>query len=311
MRCCERTVKGGGVGNRIPYRWYVESGFILMCVLALAPTAPLLSTFAVMYFVICNPILRHVLIFTYKPQFDAGGIRWPFIFDMVISSLLVGHILLATSMALKVAVGPAILASLLCVPTLVFRRLSRQRFLRAYEDAALLQTSLLDGWDTTSDSTTRTMQGREEFRQFLVDAHKACYVPVAVVGTNTDKILTAEPAVVVPTATDTDLATLSGDLPPFPLQTSLGPRNVSSDSTRGHQVGVVMRRMLTTSANVLPAAQLQKSLSLPSLPPKQQGYDSATEARPAVKVSSLGSIREGENGEKVYIFDSVETQKEK
>lgn len=45
--------------------------------------------------------------------------------------------------------------------------------MRSFEDAALLQTSLLDGWDTAA---VDSFEDREEFRQFLVDAHKAAYV---------------------------------------------------------------------------------------------------------------------------------------
>ena len=148
-----------------------------MFVLALAPAAPVLAPFAVMYFIVCNPILRHVLIFTYKPQFDAGGSRFPFLFDMVISSMLVSQILMSVMLALKNAGGPAVVAFFLPVPTMVFRRTCIKRFRGAYQDAALLQTSLLDGWDTSDNTATNTVEGREEFRRFLVDAHKAAYVP--------------------------------------------------------------------------------------------------------------------------------------
>jgi hypothetical protein len=150
---------------------------VLMFVLALAPAAPILAPFAVMYFIVCNPILRHVLIFTYKPQFDAGGIRFPFLFDMVTSSMFVSQMLLGVMLILKNARGPAVIAILLVVPTAAFRRTCLKRFLNAYQDAALLQTSLLDGWDTSENSRVRTAEGREEFRQFLVDSHKAAYVP--------------------------------------------------------------------------------------------------------------------------------------
>ena len=49
----------------------------------------------------------------------------------------------------------------------------RNRFLRSFEDAALCQTSMLDGW---YDEGNFTFDKREEFRKFLVDAHKAAYV---------------------------------------------------------------------------------------------------------------------------------------
>ena len=106
---------------------------------------------------------------------------------MCISSLLVSQALLSTMILLKGAIGPAILAGLLSMPTLVYRRTALRRFLGAYQDAALLQTSLLDGWDAPEDSYIRSSDGREEFRQFLVDCHKAAYVPACVAGTNTGK----------------------------------------------------------------------------------------------------------------------------
>mmetsp|Transcript_2086 Transcript_2086/g.3075 ORF Transcript_2086/g.3075 Transcript_2086/m.3075 type:complete len:165 (+) Transcript_2086:1-495(+) len=58
--------------------------------------------------------------------------------------------------------------------------------------------SLLDGWD---NSLPTTVEKREEFRKFLVDAHKAAYIPVCIAGGATH-VLTAEPAVVV--ASDND-----------------------------------------------------------------------------------------------------------
>lgn len=177
LKCCHRMVRGGGAGNRVPYRWYVESGMVLMFVLALAPAAPIVAPFAVLYFLVCNPIIRYVLIFTYKPSFDAGGRRFPFLFEMAMSSMLVSQILMGTMLALKSAGGPAAVSILLAVPTLVFRRTCRKRFLGAYQDAALLQTSLLDGWDTSDNAATNTVEGREKFRKFLVDSHKAAYVP--------------------------------------------------------------------------------------------------------------------------------------
>eukprot|EP00591_Stephanopyxis_turris_P017882 CAMPEP_0195543234 /NCGR_PEP_ID=MMETSP0794_2-20130614/52013_1 /TAXON_ID=515487 /ORGANISM="Stephanopyxis turris, Strain CCMP 815" /LENGTH=90 /DNA_ID=CAMNT_0040677389 /DNA_START=482 /DNA_END=754 /DNA_ORIENTATION=- len=65
-----------------------------------------------------------------------------------------------------------------------------KRFLRAYEDAGLLQTSMVDNCGKTQES-------REDFRRFLVDSHRAAYVPVCIAGSATS-VLTVEPAAVVP-----------------------------------------------------------------------------------------------------------------
>jgi len=106
-------------------------------------------------------------------QFDGGGFRWPFIFDMCITTLYVGSLLLSVQMALKQAAGPALAAVLVMVPLFMFQKEMKTRFLRSFEDAALLQTALLDGWDNSHDYA---FEKREEFRAFLVDAHKAAYV---------------------------------------------------------------------------------------------------------------------------------------
>jgi hypothetical protein len=110
------------------------------------------------------------MIFLYKPKFDMGGYRFKIIFDMCVSGMVVGQILLIAMMSSKRAAGPAIAAALPLIPTIAFRYTTRKRYLRAFNDVALLQTSLLDGWDT-SEETSETK--REEFRRFLVDSHKA------------------------------------------------------------------------------------------------------------------------------------------
>lgn len=269
MRCCARIVRGGGAGNKMPYRFYVESGVVLMCVLALAPAAPILSPFAVMYFLVCTPLLRYVVIFTYKPQWDAGGIRWPFLSDMIISSLLASQLLLTTMMGMKRAAGPAALAALLCVPTIIFRQNCRKRYLAAYKDAALMQTSLLDGWDTNEKSS---IEQRKEFRRFLVDAHKASYVPACIAGANTNSIITAEPAVVIAAPNDVDgdgapvidFTREETDLPQVEKADPQRARSQGKESSErqggilnDHQAGAVMRRGSVLTFAKPPAASAQ------------------------------------------------------
>jgi hypothetical protein len=82
-------------------------------------------------------------------------------------------------MVLKGSLGAAIIAGLPLIPTWLFHRYCGKTYRKAYDDAALLQTSLLDGWDTYAESS---LGHREEFRHFLVDAHKAAYVPVCLAG---------------------------------------------------------------------------------------------------------------------------------
>jgi len=248
MNCCSRLVRGGGSGGPVPYRVFVDSGVVLLCTLALAPASPLVASASFVYFLFCVPLLRRNVLFMYRPVFDGGGLRWPFVFDMCISALIMGEILLLTQMVLKSAIGPAIAAGLPIIPTLLFQRDCKARFMKAYKDAALLQTSLLDGWDTTEESSTSR---REEFRQFLVDSHKAAYVPVCIAGTDTEEYLTAEPAVVVPEPGDTDFEGVAGlDMPDEPLNVEL-PEDIPVVALPGQrrmsvQHGATLRRAVNS-----------------------------------------------------------------
>jgi len=200
LKVLARAVQGGGSGGPIPYRIYVDSGVVMLCLLALAPASPLIAIAAFVYFLFCVPMLRWVLIFLYKPRFDIGGARFPFIFDMCVSGMIAGQSLLGTMLLIRKAFGPAIVAFFPLIPTLFYRWILLKRYLNAFTDVALLQTSLLDGWDTNEESCTSK---REEFRQFLVDCHKAAYVPVCI-ASDEATVITSEPAVVMPLETDAD-----------------------------------------------------------------------------------------------------------
>lgn len=132
-----------GAGPPIPYRIYVDSGVVLLCLFALAPSSPLIAPAAFIYFLVCLPLLRWTMIFLYKPKIDVGGGRFPFIFDVLVSGMVVGQVLLTTMMLLKQATGPALAAIMPFLPTIFYRYTLRRKYLRAFEDAALLQTSLL------------------------------------------------------------------------------------------------------------------------------------------------------------------------
>ena len=73
FKCCTRVVLGGGPGTPTPYRIYVDSGIVLLCLMALAPSSPLLAPACFMYFLVFQPILRRNLIYMYRPKFDGGG----------------------------------------------------------------------------------------------------------------------------------------------------------------------------------------------------------------------------------------------
>jgi Calcium-dependent channel, 7TM region, putative phosphate len=110
-KCCARMMRGGGPGAPVPYRLYVDSGVVLMCILALAPATPLLSLAGLAYFNIVEPLLRRNLIFVYRPKFDNGGARWDVIFEMIIVAICVGIVLLTSQMVLKAAIGPAVVTA--------------------------------------------------------------------------------------------------------------------------------------------------------------------------------------------------------
>jgi len=74
----------------------------------------------------------------------------------------------------------------------MFSLWTEELFLRPYKDTALLQTSRLDGGQESYSESQR-----EEFRRWLVDCHKASYVPTCLLGSK-DNLLTVEPAVVIP-----------------------------------------------------------------------------------------------------------------
>jgi len=198
-RCCRRCVMGGGPGGPVPYRIYIDSGVVFLCAVTLSPIAPLVAPVSLLYFLYCTPLLRRNLIFMYRPRFDTGGLRWPFLADMYISSMVVGQTLLSIVMGLEQAGGPAIMAASSIIPILLHRRSTRLKYYRSYMDAALLQTSQLDTWDASLEETTEDR--REQYRKFLVDAHKAAYVPICIAG-GISEALTAEPAVVVPHEND-------------------------------------------------------------------------------------------------------------
>ena len=81
-----------GPGAELPFRIYVDSGWILSAMTTLAPVCPLIGPFALFYFVALAPMLRFLVVFAYRPKFDSGGDKWPNLHHIVISSLLLGQV---------------------------------------------------------------------------------------------------------------------------------------------------------------------------------------------------------------------------
>jgi hypothetical protein len=117
----------------------------------------------------------------------------------IIPIIIIVQVLLTTIFVLRKAYVSAVLAGVVILPTYWFSQMCKTKFLRSYNDASLLQTSRLDGWDNSAPTSKKM---REEHRLWLVDCHKASYVPICLAGS--DSLLTVEPAATVPTERDKD-----------------------------------------------------------------------------------------------------------
>ena len=81
-----------GPGPEMPYRIYVDIGYVFSCVTTLAPVCPLIGPFALLYFIILAPMIRWMAVFAYRPKFDSGGDKWPKLYHIIITSLLIGQV---------------------------------------------------------------------------------------------------------------------------------------------------------------------------------------------------------------------------
>jgi len=194
-----RVLKKGGLGNEVPYRIYVDSGYTFACMTALAPLCPLLGPICLLYMIIVVPMLRWLLVFGYRPAFDGGGDKWPKLHHMIVTSLLLGQVITAITLVLKQNVWEGFFIALFIIPTVLYNSIILEKYLRPYQDAALLQTSRMYyqyGRDSNPSINTSSWLEQEEYRRWLVDCHKASYLPTCLSGGETN-ILTTEPAVVI------------------------------------------------------------------------------------------------------------------
>jgi hypothetical protein len=100
------------------------------------------------------------------------------------------------------------------IPTLLYNNIIKERFLRPYQDASLRDTSRMYNIHQEEQKGLDEWQKREEFRRWLVDCHKASYLPTCLSG-GTKNLLTAEPAMIVakpiPNDSPTNLPEMDGD----------------------------------------------------------------------------------------------------
>lgn len=198
--CAARATAGGGPGGVVPYRIYVNVGIIFLCVVALAPLCPMLAPVGMLCLLFIIPMMKWSHIFVYRPIFDAGGKKWPLLHDIMMTAVFGSQIVLTISFVLKKGFIVAILSALSTTLTWTFGTVCKDTFGQSYSDAALLQTSELDGWNVEDETS---MVERERYRKWLVDCHKASYVPICV--NAEDNFLTSEPAVVIPSERDQDI----------------------------------------------------------------------------------------------------------
>ena len=83
------------------------------------------------------------------------------------------------------------------IPTLVFNSIVLEKFLKPFRDASLHYTGRIHRKDVEAREDTDPWREREEFRRWLVDCHKASYLPTWMSGGDKN-LLTAEPALTVP-----------------------------------------------------------------------------------------------------------------
>ena len=81
------------------------------------------------------------------------------------------------------------------IPTLLYDKVLLEKYSRPYLDAALLQTRRMYSHTGNDAANAKSSLQREEYRRWLVDCHKASYLPTCLSG-GKDNLLTSEPAVV-------------------------------------------------------------------------------------------------------------------
>ena len=201
LKCCARCAQGGGMGGPIPFRVYVDSSVVLLCALTFCVISPLVLPCAFIYFLVTVPLWRRQLLLVYRPMFDAGGMRWPFLFNVVMSALYLSQMLVGLVLLLKNMYTPSILTFLTTVLTIDFHLSCNRRFRQAYFDIGLMQSGLIN----ESNKSKGILQPRglnediynekEDFRKWLVDAHLAAFIPICMLDNlRLVETLTAAPA---------------------------------------------------------------------------------------------------------------------
>ena len=132
------------MGGPLPFRVYVDSSVVLLCSILFSIVSPLVLPCTLIYFVSTIPLWRRQLLLVYRPMFDAGGMRWPFLFMVVMSALYLSIVMVATILLLKNMFTASVLTVLALVPAIDFHRTCNKRFKGAYMDIGLMQAGLIN-----------------------------------------------------------------------------------------------------------------------------------------------------------------------
>jgi hypothetical protein len=120
------------------------------------------------------------------------------------------QVITAITLVLKQNVWEGFSIALSIVPTVLYNSIILEKYLRPYQDAALLQSSRMyyqHGRDSNPSINTSSWLEQEEYRRWLVDCHKASYLPTCLSGGETN-ILTTEPAIVIAEGEDSAINTM-------------------------------------------------------------------------------------------------------
>ena len=217
MLCLGRVSAGGGSGGPIPFRIYTDTGTVFLCSVALSTTSPIIAPCTLLYFLIATPIWRRQVIYKFNPQYNSGGALWPMFLEIIVSSLIFMQIVLTMIMGMRNANIAAILSVLQILPTFLFWRRVKSLFKPNFVKIGLFNASKMDDLErnrgeTDDRSLPTDLDERERFLKFLVDSHKAAYVPTCIAEEETAVYMTEEPAKVESLPSDSRGSFLSKNL---------------------------------------------------------------------------------------------------
>ena len=141
-----------------------------------------------------------------------------------------------------------------------------------------------------------------------IDSHKAAYIPACVAATHVGRVLTAEPATVLP-VTEDEAAQSEPDTSGGFSKSNQGPvgstkkEDFSSNEEAASRDAYVTIRESVNQAGAL----LRRSVGIAT---RLSVVHNSKKGIPPVNVTPLGTIREGQDGAMEYNFSVVEGEKD-